>query len=179
MLTQYFFGQFSVNELRAYATFVPSVLKAFPVLISKQSSLAILERINIQQWQTEDKEQFYMICQKNNIPHPRVLAIIGNGCISWRAELAVQFISKEKLGAHASGFAIFERVGSDLVKVNNGIEQPLQGVLTKLSTENTELLFQERLFNHAYLQTVTCNKTLQTIRINTYRETNKSYRLLF
>jgi uncharacterized protein (UPF0248 family) len=137
MLSQYFFGQFSVNELRAYATFVPSVLKTFPVLISKQSSLAKLERINTQPWQTEDKEQFYMICEKNNIPHPRVLAIIGNGCIRWRTELPAQFISKEKSGAHASGFAIFERVGSDLIKVNDGIEQPLQGVLAKLSTGNS------------------------------------------
>ncbi len=107
------------------------------------------------------------------------MAIIGNGCISWRAELPAQFISKEKSGAHASGFAIFERVGSNLIKVNDGIEQPLQGVLAKLSTGNTELLLQERLFDHAYLQAVVCKKTLQTIRITTYRETNKSYRLLF
>lgn len=181
VLRRYLIDQFSVTELRAYAPFVDEVVRTLPVVISKEASLAKLARINSRskQRETEDKETFYEICREKDIPHPRVCAVLGAGRADWREDLPVHFISKDRDGAYASGFAAFERIGADHVSVNAGPPQRLDEVLDRLAGGKQSLLLQERLFDHEALRAISVKPVLQTMRVNTFRQSNGRCRLLF
>jgi hypothetical protein len=181
VLQRYLIDRFSVTELRAYAPFVDDVVRTLPVVISKQASLAKLARVNSRsnQGQTEDKETFYEICRANGIPHPRVCAVLGVGQANWREDLPVHFVSKDRDGAYASGFATFERIGADHVSVNGRSPQRLDEVLDRLAGGEQSLLLQERLFDHDALRALSAKPVLQTMRVNTFRQSDGRCRLLF
>ncbi len=181
VLKRYFIDHFSIAELRAYAPLVSDVLETIPVLISKEASLTKLARVNSMslQWQTEDKEKFYEICERDDIPHPKVCAVIGGGRDYRKQELPKHFISKDSDGAYASGFAVFERIGATGVSVNGGPLERLDEVLGCLVQGDSTLLLQERLFDHPGLQEISMKRGLQTARINTYRTADGKPGLLF
>jgi hypothetical protein len=181
LLQRYIFDQFSLQEIRAYAVLASDVVDTYPVLISKEGSLKKLARINSQrlQWQTENKEKFYEICESRGIGFPKVCAIIGGGRQTWKHELPTDFICKDIAGAYGSGFAVFKRIGVDEVKVNNGPTEKLESVLQRLTAGGSKLLLQERLFDHPDLQAISGRPTLQTIRIVTFRDADGTHRMLY
>jgi len=181
LFQRYTFDRFSLQEIRAYAVLAAEVLDTYPVLISKEASLKKLARLNSLglQWQTENKEKFYEICEANGIDFPKVSAIIGGGRQTWKNELPTSFICKDIAGAYGSGFAVFERIGMDQVKVNNGPAEKLEHVLQRLTAGGSKLLLQERLFDHPDLQEISGRPTLQTIRIVTFRNTDGTRRMLY
>lgn len=180
-LRRHLVDRFSLTELRAYAPFVGEVLRTLPVVVSKEASLARLARINPRalQWQTEDKEQFYGICRASGIAHPRVCAVLGGGRSTWLDDLPTHFITKERSGAYASGFAAFERIGSDQVRVDGGPPQDLKPVLERLAAGEASLVLQERLFDHPALGALSARPVLQNARITTLRDAGGRCRMLF
>jgi hypothetical protein len=181
LLQRYAWDDFSLQEIRAYAVLAPEVVKTYPVLISKEASLKKLARLNNRslQWQTENKEKFYEICELNGIRVPRVLAVLGGGRHTWKHELPTNFICKDVAGAYGSGFSVFERIDTDQVRVNNDPVENLESVLSRLTAGESKLLLQERLFDHPDLQEISGRPTLQTIRIVTYRDNDGAYRMLY
>ena len=181
LLKRFFVDQFSLQEIRAYAVLASEVADTYPVLISKEASVKKLARINSLhlQWQTENKEKFYEICELNGLEHPKVCAILGGGRQTWTHELPPHFICKDIAGAYGSGFAVFDRIGVDQVKVNNGPTENLADVIAQLIAGSPTLLLQERLFDHPDLQEISGRPTLQTVRIVTFRDNDGTYRMLY
>jgi hypothetical protein len=181
LLKRFIVDQFSLQEIRAYAVLAPEVVDTYPVLISKEASVKKLARINSLhlQWQTENKEKFYEICELNGLECPKVCAILGGGRQTWKHELPPHFICKDIAGAYGSGFAVFDRIGVDQVEVNKGPAQNLADVIAQLTAGNSTLLLQERLFDHPDLQELSGRPTLQTIRIVTFRNSDGTYRMLY
>lgn len=181
LLKRFAVDQFSLQEIRAYAVLAPEVANTHPVLISKEASVKKLARINSLhlQWQTENKEKFYEICELNGLEHPKVCAILGGGRQTWKHELPTHFICKDIAGAYGSGFAVFDRIGVDQVKVNNGPVENLANVIAQLTAGRPTLLLQERLFDHPDLQAMSGRPTLQTVRIVTFRDNDGTYRMLY
>lgn len=181
VLLRYSVDKFSPAELRAFAPFVPSVLQTLPVAISKQRSLRKLERINPAhlQWKTEDKERFYEICAAESIPHPPLCAVLGGGREKWLSELPRHFVAKDRDGAYASGFAVFERVGDDRVRIDRGPPECMESAMRRIAASPSTRLLQRRLFDHRGLRAISVHHALQTLRITTYRERDGTCRLLF
>lgn len=181
LLRRFAVDQFSLQEIRAYAVLAPEVVDTHPVLISKEASVKKLARINSLglQWQTEDKEKFYEICELHRLAYPKVCAVLGGARESWKHTLPPQFICKDIAGAYGSGFSVFDRVGKDGVQVNGGPTQKLAHVITQLTAGSSKLLLQERLFDHPDLQKMSGRPTLQTIRIVTFRDNDGTHRMLY
>lgn len=181
LLQRYVVDQFSLQEIRAYGVLAPEIAAIYPVLISKEASVKKLIQINSVplQWQTENKEKFYDICELNGLAVPQVCAILGGGRQTWKHELPPQFICKDIAGAYGSGFAVFDRMGTDDIQVNGGPTQKLADVIAQLIAGRSTLLLQERLFDHPDLQAISGRPTLQTLRIVTFRDNDGTHRMLY
>jgi hypothetical protein len=190
---------FSVREILAYALYDPAVVASYPVLISKERSLAKLARLNplASQWQTEDKALFYARCARAGLAIPRWFGVIARegghdaagrpissarGWTEYLAEtLPEHFIVKDRAGAYGSGFAAFRRARGGFVDERTGarIERPdLYAWLTQPGSDS--LVMQERLFDHPWLDDLAGRPGLQTLRITTrLEEDGNAVRVLF
>lgn len=195
-LRLYLSEQFSFREIIAYGLVVPEQRAAPPVLISKQRSLAKLRRLNPyrQQADTENKLDFYRICQRHDLPIPTLYAAIGpergeTADGRWLGDeaawvdyldrvLPARFIAKDIGGAYGSGLAAFERQGRRIREVG-GDEHDVAGLYRRLRSGRSTLVVQERLFDHPDLAALRGRSGLQSVRINTLLRPDGEVELLF
>ena len=196
-LNLYCFERFSLREIIGYGFFVPEIRKTLPVLISKEASLAKLEKLNPSELQsrTEDKAVFYDLCRQHNLPTPVSYGLFNNGSgtddagdllegrAAWaayfQARLPAHFIVKDMAGAYGSGFAAFERSGDDFLEVGRD-RYDAAGLYDRLCRSSpSHLVVQERLFDHPDLQSLCGQVGLQTIKVNTILNPDGSVELLF
>jgi len=189
--------QFSLKEIVGYALYVPEIRSSMPVLISKESSLAMLARMNptAKQAQTENKAIFYRHCQEAGLPVPETYGAFRQGIgtdrfgapldgkTPWTAyfneNLPSHFIIKDVGGAYASGFGAFERRDNHYVEVggNTYDSSSFFDELTRRSA--SEIVIQERLFDHPDLQALCGHAGLQTMRVNTQMHSDGTVSMLF
>lgn len=193
----FIFGKFSLKEIVGYTLYAPEVRRSMPVLISKESSLSKLARINPrdQQNQTENKSDFYEKCREANLPVPANLGIFHDGCgwdgngnrvegksdwVSYfESNFPEHFIVKDVEGVYASGFAAFERIGDRFQKIN-GDSYDAAGLFDQLRRHSkSSLVLQERLFNHPDFQALSSNQGLHTLRVNTLRKSTGDVSLVY
>jgi len=185
-LGMYAFSAFSRKEIVGYGLFVPSIANALPVLISKERSLAKLGALNPPALQhlTENKDEFHLVCARHSLPVPATYGWTIDGAphdsdgtrfesaTAWASHLATrlppEFIVKDRAGAYGSGFRAFERTGDAFVALDDGARFDANALAQLLSgPSGSDLIVQERLFDHPNLATLSGRRGLQTARINT------------
>lgn len=171
--------RFSTRELTAYAPHLSHYRKAYPVLISKDRSLAGLAKLNNADESriTEDKHLFYQHCAKHGVRTPSHLFSTGSDDARlerWLGldtalafdELPEHFVIKERFGAYGSGFRSYSKEAGKLV--SNGQSCSLEQFRTELVAPGTEpLVVQERVFDHPALSKLSASNGLQTLRLVT------------
>lgn len=196
-LSLFFWKKFSLQEIVGYALFDAAVRAQVPLLISKNSSLAKLARINpvILQQHLEDKWQFYLEAKAFDLPVPKHYALLmsvdgydqENREINDRSTflrhlhqtLPQEFIAKDRCGVHGSGFSAFKRVGDRYAQVHGECLsiQELYDLLSSGSHRGT--IVQERLRNHPEIQAWSSGEGLSTLRVVTVLSENRVPKLLF
>ena len=190
------FKEFAPKEIVNYALYSPKVRADLPVLISKQASLAKLRRGNPHRLQhkTENKVEFYRICESAGLPVPRFLGLISRtggaagdgtpleGEAAWAnyidREMPGDFITKDVAGAYASGFATYAREGDRFID-ETGTSHDAAGVYRRMLGTGRDLLIQERLFDHPALARLCGRRTLQCLRLTTRRRPSGEVDTLF
>jgi hypothetical protein len=189
---------FSRKEIVGYGLFVPSIANALPVLISKERSLAKLGTLNPPALQhlTEDKDEFHQICARHGLPVPATFGWTRDGVAydadgrridskeAWASHLAArlprEFIVKDRAGAYGSGFRAFERVSDRFIAAEDGTSLDAASLADLLSGPlGSDLIVQERLYDHSALATLSGRRGLQTARINTILSGDGRVELLF
>lgn len=190
-------GEFSPKEILGYALFAPQVRASFPVLISKERSLAKLAELNPPQHQhlTENKDEFALVCARERLPVPRTIAWTRNGQLfdgrsgsvvdagSWiemldRA-LPDEFVAKDIDGAYGSGFQTYRREDRAFIDGRHQVTPGLEGLVAKWVRAGDEVILQERLFDAQELTALCGRHSLQTARINTLLHEDGSVGVLF
>ena len=195
-LTLYLRGQFSLKEIVGYALYVPAIRASLPLLISKERSLARLRSFNPvdDQYKTENKAIFYRLCKNAGIPIPETFCTFRQGTGEdrngrkihdkhlwleyFRANLPAHFIIKDVGGAYASGFGAFERRQNNYFDSEGKLYQPEDFYQLLSRRSGSEIVIQERLFDHPELQRLCGFRGLQTMRVNTHLDAG-STSLLF
>ena len=197
-LAMYAFGDFSRKEILGYGLFVPAIRNALPVLVSKERSLAKLAAFNPPALQhvTEDKDEFHLACMRHGLPVPATfgwtrdgIAFDGNGrrfdsTEAWAKHLDERlpgnFIVKDRAGAYGSGFRAFARSGQQFVAADDGHTFDARALAEALSgSSGSDLIVQERLYDHPDLATLSGRRGLQTARINTFLRKDGKVEYLF
>ncbi len=197
-LALYATGSFSRKEIAGYALYAPAVRASLPVLISKERSLAKLAAFNPRSHQhlTEAKDDFHRVCVREGIAVPATYGWTRGGvphdaegrplgdAAAWGAHLArhaaADFIVKDRDGAYGSGFRAFRREGDAFVGVEDGTRLDAAGLGDALSGERgSDLIVQERLFDHPSLTAFCGRRGLQTVRINTLLGEDGGVTILF
>ena len=192
------FSAFSRKEIVGYGLFVPSIASALPVLISKERSLAKLGALNPPALQhlTENKDEFHQVCARHGLPVPATYGWTIDGvphdsdgtrfesATAWASHLATRlplaFIVKDRAGAYGSGFRAFERAGDAFIALDDGVRFDANALAQLLSgPSGSDLIVQERVFDHSALATLSGRRGLQTARINTLLGDDGHVDLLF
>jgi hypothetical protein len=190
--------RFSRKEIIGYGLFVPAIAATMPVLISKERSLARLEKLNpsTHQHLTESKDEFYAVCRREHLPIPEVYGWTADGRrydadgnliegdLVWREYLAAclpeDFIIKDKDGAYGSGFGAFQRVGNTF-HAEGAKTYDLSGLISVFSSAelSSGIIIQRRMFDSAPLAKLSGRRGLQTMRINTLLDADRRVSILF
>lgn len=182
-------GRFSPRELRAYAPQLPAYRAAIPFLVSKESSLRRLAEINPYPYTrtTDDKALFYRHCDDTGLPSPGLVFSTEEDerFEAWRslpdgealAALPDEFIVKDSVGAYGSGFAAYTVRAPGLVD-GKGTALSVADLREHLSTGGARVL-QPRLFDAEPLARLSGRRSLQTLRVVTYRDDEGDIHRLF
>jgi hypothetical protein len=195
----YLRGQFSRKEIIRYGLFVPAIAARYPVLISKERSLACLQAMNPleEQHRTEDKDEFYRYCQSRELPVPETYGWTIDGrkydavgkriqdAGEWQAYLAAvlpdDFIVKDRAGAYGSGFRTFRRSGTGFLAAGSARILAIGDLASTIEPNVAagDFILQERLFDVDALTRLAGRRGLQTLRITTMLEKNGRVSVLF
>ena len=197
-LSMYAFDAFSRKEILGYGLFVPAIRQTMPVLISKERSLAKLAAFNppARQHLTEDKDEFHRVCVRHGLPVPKTFGWTRDGvphdaegrtlgsAEAWAHHLAAtlprEFIVKDRAGAYGSGFRAFERVGDRFVAAEDGTSLDAAALVGLFAgPSGSDLIVQERLYDHPALASLSGRRGLQTARINTLLAGDGRVEILF
>jgi hypothetical protein len=188
MIRRLALDQFSPAEIRNFAPHFKAIADKYPVLISKQASLARLRRFNDASKSnlTEDKHVFYRHCETHGIPIPhhifstqsadaRYESAITEPCALYRL-LPDHFIVKDRFGAYGGGFGAFDKTPNN-GKTSEGFTSTKGQTYSEAELisffndpSNGPLVVQKRAYDHPDLSALSGSKALQTLRIVTYRD---------
>ena len=189
-------GEFSPKEILGYALFAPQVRASFPVLISKERSLARLGALNPPEHQhlTERKDEFALACAKARLPVPRTIAWTRGGrmfdggsgssieesWIDWLDRtLPAEFVAKDIDGAYGSGFQTYRREDRAFIDGRDQVIPGVEGLVAQWVGAADDVILQERLFDAQELTALCGRRSLQTARINTLLHEDGSVDVLF
>jgi len=182
MIRRLAFDQFSPAEIRNFAPHFKAVAEKYPVLISKQASLARLRRYNDASKAdlTEDKHVFYGHCKAHGIPTPdhvfstqsddaRYDSVRNESGALYRL-LPDHFIVKDRHGAYGGGFEAFDKTEDGFISAKGQAYSETELFAYFDDPSHGPLVVQERAYDHPDLSALSGSNALQTLRIVTYRD---------
>ncbi|MEO0499452.1 MAG: sugar-transfer associated ATP-grasp domain-containing protein [Pseudomonadota bacterium] len=177
----YFREKFTTVEIGSYCFCAPEVRRRYPLLCSKEKSQPALRRHNRPDAAalSEDKNRFYAFCRAQNIVHPEVYAVAGAGTLDLLATPQGDFIRKDLAGAYGSGFDTYEFRKGAIWSGAGDVHADFAALLDDAKVAATPALFQARLYDHPDLMAASGRRSLQSLRIATYRGEGQPARLLF
>ncbi|GAA0580147.1 sugar-transfer associated ATP-grasp domain-containing protein [Caenispirillum bisanense] len=179
---------FSPREIVSYALYVPAVRQRYPLLISKERSLARLLAINPARHhdQTEDKDTFYRLCAERGLPFPQHYGSVHGGVAylpdgrpaetraAWREHLRTalpaDFVVKDLGGAYGSGFTAWRREAGDrFTNLGTGAHHSLDDMIEAWHRWSGfgGVVIQQRVYDAEPLRRLCGVRTLQTFRVVT------------
>jgi len=182
MVRRLVFDQFSPAEIRNFAPHFKAIAAKYPVLISKQASLARLRRFNdaSKSGLTEDKHVFYSHCEAHGIPIPRHIFTTQSGDTRYESAIATpgalyrllsdHFIVKDRHGAYGGGFEAFDKTSGGFTSAKGQAYSEAELIAFFNDPKNGPLVVQERAYDHPDLSALSDSNALQTLRIVTYRD---------
>lgn len=166
--------------------------------ISKNKMASIQNKVNPSSWNllTEDKGIFYRICEKMNIPTPKLYGLVFKDSLAWsfldsktkgREDwddfsihiLPNQFVIKPAKGAYGRKIKIYKRSGNTFIDEKKAVTSPDQIYNYMIKDPLYDcFVIQERLFNHRDLVDLSGSEYLQTMRMITYINRNGDIKII-
>jgi hypothetical protein len=166
--------------------------------ISKRKMAVIQHKVNPGSWEllTEDKGVFYQICEKSDIPTPRLYGLMFKATPGWSFlgskaidrkdwndfainSLPEAFVVKPARGAYGEKIKIFKRSGDAFIDEKKDITIP--GDIYDFMVHDPVydcFVIQERLFNHRDLVRLSGSEFLQTMRMITHIRKNGDIKIV-
>jgi len=165
---------------------------------SRKRMSYIQRKINPYSWAplTEDKDIFYKICEKLDIPTPKLYALFYKNTPSWTFSgnriknkeewndfsvntLPEEFLIKPARGVYGKGINIYQRSGEIFINEKN-ISTTSYEIYDRMMVDRVYNCFviQERLRNHYDFRHLSNSDFLQTIRVITNIDNNYNCRII-
>ncbi|MBN1892596.1 MAG: hypothetical protein JW780_07430 [Clostridiales bacterium] len=127
----------------------------------------------------DDKEKFYGICTKNDLPIPEIFGVAGTEGIP-PVLPSEDIVVKPIRGSKGSGIEIWQYQNDSFIGPE-GASLDASSLFDKLRVRvqksGNRLIIQRRLFNHSILSDLSKN-ALITVRIVTYRDSDGVFRVM-
>jgi hypothetical protein len=161
-------------------------------LVSREKLSHLQLKFNPREWGvvTENKGIFYRYCEAYNLPIPKLYAIYNRKntgyCYTGKPlitkkdylnfiefDLPADFIIKPSAGVYGSKIYAFRKNDNSIVDhLNNAFSAKQVAELMTEDKEFNSFIIQERLFTHELLAKLCSSKNLNTLRVNTFVESN-------
>lgn len=127
----------------------------------------------------DDKEKFYGICTKNDLPIPEIFGIVGTeGTPTVLPDEDI--VVKPIRGSKGSGIEIWKYVNNSFIGPEGdalGSTELIDKIRSNAIMSGNRMIIQRRLFNHSVLSDLSKN-ALITVRIITYRDPYGVFRVM-